>query len=107
MHTPGPLKFGPNTLTIYQEGTGTPVAKIVGPGFGYPFPHELGTAIANGVLLAAAPDLLAALTGLNHMGGDERGGYCICPRKDGSAPDAQHSTACADARAALAKAGKG
>ena len=49
-------------------------------------------------------ELLAALKGLNHMGGDERGGYCICPLKDGSAPDNKHATSCADARQAIAKA---
>lgn len=52
-------------------------------------------------LLAAAPFLLATLEGLNHMGGDDRGGYCICPKKDGSAPDHQHATSCSDARKAI------
>jgi len=52
----------------------------------------------------AAPELLAALEQLNHMGGDERGGYCICAMNDGSAPDRKHSSGCADARAAIAKA---
>ena len=52
----------------------------------------------------AAPDLLAAMQGLNHMGGDERGGWCVCAWHDGSAPDEQHSTACADGRAAIRKA---
>ena len=59
---------------------------------------------ANARLIAAAPDLLAALRILNHMGGDERGGYCICPRSDGSAPNEKHSTGCAMARAAISKA---
>jgi hypothetical protein len=45
--------------------------------------------------------LVRALRQLNHMGGDDRGGYCICPRQDGSAADDQHSSGCADARAAL------
>lgn len=53
---------------------------------------------------SAAPDLLTALVTMNHMGGDERGGYCICPRQDGSAPDSQHATGCTQARAAIAKA---
>jgi len=52
----------------------------------------------------AAPLLLAALQGLNHMGGDDRGGYCICPCNDGSAPSHKHSTACRDARIAIAAA---
>lgn len=69
---------------------------------------------ANAELIAAAPErdrlkeinaeLLKALEGLNHMGGDERGGYCICPVNDGSASPARHSTACRDARAAINKA---
>lgn len=62
------------------------------------------TNAANARLIAAAPDLLAALRILNHMGGDERGGYCICPRSDGSAPNEKHSTGCAMARAAISKA---
>jgi hypothetical protein len=57
---------------------------------------------SNARLLAAAPSLLDALRNLNHMGGDERGGYCICPIHDGSAPDEKHATACSDARRALA-----
>ena len=59
---------------------------------------------ANAALIAAAPDLYNALLYLNHMGGDDRGGYCICPKHDGSAPDEQHATSCADARKALRKA---
>ncbi len=46
-------------------------------------------------------DLETALRSLNNMGGDERGGYCICPLNDGSAPDAKHATACANVRRAL------
>lgn len=52
----------------------------------------------------AAPELLSVLKAMNHMGGDERGGYCICPLQDGSAPDAKHATGCANARKAIAKA---
>lgn len=59
---------------------------------------------ANALLIAAAPDLLHALIGMNHMGGDERGGYCICPLNDGSKPDERHATVCSDARKAIAKA---
>lgn len=55
-------------------------------------------------LFAAAPGMLKALQALNQMGGDERGGYCVCPLNDGSAPDERHATACAMARAAIAKA---
>lgn len=50
--------------------------------------------------------LVDALRGLNQMGGDDRGGYCVCPEQDGSAPDNYHSTACVSARAALRLAGK-
>lgn len=50
-------------------------------------------------------ELVDALAVLNHMGGDDRRGYCICPRKDGSAPDSKHATDCASARAALLNAG--
>jgi hypothetical protein len=53
---------------------------------------------------AAYDALLDALKGMNHMGGDERGGYCICPLKDGSAPDTKHATSCMDARRAIANA---
>lgn len=49
----------------------------------------------------AAPRMLELIASMNHMGGDESGGYCICPRQDGSAPDDEHSTGCADARALL------
>jgi hypothetical protein len=49
--------------------------------------------------------MLYALVGMNHMGGDDRGGYCICPLHDGSAPDEKHATSCADARIAIRKAG--
>lgn len=59
---------------------------------------------ANARLIAAAPELLEALKSMNCMGGDERGGYCICPRNDGSAPKEKHSTTCNDAREAIAKA---
>lgn len=52
-------------------------------------------------LIAAAPDLLVALTQMNHA---LEGGYCICPLSDGHAPDNTHATVCQDARAAIAKA---
>ena len=54
-------------------------------------------------LIAAAPKLLKVLQAMNHMGGDVRGGYCICPLHDGSAPDEQHASVCADARAVIRK----
>ena len=49
----------------------------------------------------AYPRLVALVQMMNHMGGDERGGYCICPLNDGSAPDSRHASGCADARALL------
>lgn len=55
-------------------------------------------------LIAAAKEMLSALEGLNHMGGDKRGGYCICPVHNGTAPHAEHSSNCQDARYAIAKA---
>jgi len=75
-------------LVDYREGQG----------------NDNTTSRAYDALIAAAPELLEALKGLNHMGGDERGGYCICPLKDGSAPDAKHATSCANARQVIAKA---
>lgn len=58
---------------------------------------------ANARLIAAAPELFNVLKYMNHMGGDERGGYCICPLNNGSAPDKKHSTSCADARKVIAR----
>lgn len=99
-HTPGPWR-------IKGTNYGYTNKDVLGP------PHRDGgdyspicTADneANARLIAAAPELLEALKGMNHMGGDERGGYCICPRQDGSAPDERHATICVDARKAIAKA---
>ena len=54
----------------------------------------------------AYPRLVEVLRSMNHMGGDERGGYCICPRNDGSAPDDKHASGCADIRALLRELGE-
>ena len=54
-------------------------------------------------LHAKAEEMRELLASMNHMGGDERGGYCICPINDGSAPDVKHATICAEARALLAE----
>jgi hypothetical protein len=54
----------------------------------------------------AYPKLVTVLRTMNHMGGDERGGYCICPRNDGSAPDSKHSSGCAGVRALLRELGE-
>lgn len=91
--TPGPYRYNAGSGVVSTEKA-VPTEIIAR----YVDPH-------NGPLLAAAPDLCRALSQMNHMGGDERGGYCICPKKDGSAPDDQHSSGCADARAALRLAG--
>lgn len=55
----------------------------------------------------SAPELLAVLQNMNHMGGDERGGYCICPLNDGSAPLSKHATICQDAQKAIKKSNGG
>ena len=53
--------------------------------------------------IALAPEMYKVLAQMNHMGGDDRGGYCICPRGDGSALDEEHATCCKDARQLLAR----
>lgn len=98
MYTPGPWE--PKIMTTFTDKG---VAYFISAG-------PLGEIIATNVkkdnvrLIAAAPNLFKALKYMNHMGGDERGGYCICPCKDGSAPDHRHATVCANARQAIAKA---
>jgi hypothetical protein len=68
------------------------------------FKESSDVVLANYRVMTAAPLLLAVLISMNHMGGDDRGGYCICPLNDGSAPNHKHATVCADARTAIAKA---
>jgi len=58
---------------------------------------------ADARLISAAPDLLAALQGLNYYG-EIGNGFCCCPRQNWQDPDDLHSTACLDARKALRKA---
>lgn len=99
-HTPGPWKWRANSKDIDIYGNGKPLLRM----------HDvLNTKMhyetqANARLIAAAPEMLSALTGMNHMGGDEKGGYCICPLKDGSAPNEKHSSSCSAARQAIEKA---
>ena len=94
-HTPGPWKHsthdGWDIVTSQQDGT---ICKLV-----YNNPE-------NSRLIAAAPDLLEALKGLNYYGEDGNG-FCCCPRMNWQDPDELHSTACADARKAISKAEKG
>ncbi len=111
-HTPGPwniedietVKMSLNQRTGAECSViadGAPQGyKLIAMAHGRTVAH----AMANATILAAAPDLLAALEEMNHMGGDDRGGYCICPLKDGSASDRDHATVCKDARQAIAKA---
>jgi hypothetical protein len=109
-HTPGPWEIDTSTrpaevCTVHglppQGEEGQTYVYVRGAlGYWDATPEEN---LANARLIAAAPDLLRALQAMNHMGGDERGGYCICPLKDGSAPNERHASVCADARAAIAK----
>ena len=55
-------------------------------------------------LMKINAELLDVLIGMNHIAGDDPGGYCICPKNDGSASDERHSTSCADARKAIRNA---
>jgi hypothetical protein len=101
-HTPGPwnrIQFDDEEFEV-----------IVGPAGDERICEMRGNEQAmmeNARLIAAAPDLFNALKYMNHMGGDERGGYCICPCKNGSAPDEKHSTGCVDARRAIARVEEG
>ena len=58
-------------------------------------------AVANANLIAAAPDLLAALEGLNRGPSDD---WCICPHGFTPMGLKDHHFRCAAARAALVKA---
>ncbi len=58
---------------------------------------------ADAHLIAAAPEMLAALRGLNYYG-EAGNGFCCCPRENWQDDDSLHSTACADARRAIRKA---
>lgn len=105
--TPEPKTHTPGLWTAHDEEDATgalPCVLTDRVNAGGNFYVAQCNAFADARLIAAAPKLLATLEGLNHMGGDDRGGYCICPARDGSAPDARHSTSCADARAAIRQA---
>ncbi len=112
-HTPGPWSIKDGARTFYIHGSEDKYI-IAEAHRDYADPQRE----SNARLIAAAPEtaaerdrlkainaeLLTALKNLNHMGGDERGGYCICPRNNGSAPNEKHATSCADARNAIANA---
>ena len=99
MHTPGPW------TAHDDDGTGTlPCVLSDKVNAGGNFYVAQCNVFEDARLIAAAPKLLEALVWMNHMGGDARGGYCICPRNNGSAPDEKHATFCVDARRAIAAA---
>lgn len=99
--TRGPWRIADGLVCGVEKDGKTPSFDIF-DGKEWAGPKDEG--MANARLIAAAPELYEALKQMNHMCGDERGGYCICPRNDGSATDNEHATFCVDARAAIAKA---
>jgi len=105
MLTPGPYEIVESNPTIAVKGLAYEVITKHGPDGG-PWCAGMFYSEADANLHVAAYDLLHALEGMNHMGGDERGGYCICPVNDGSAPDIRHATSCENARQAIRKATK-
>jgi len=52
---------------------------------------------------ATVAEFRTLLQSMNHMGGDPRGGYCICIKNDGSVADRWHASHCVDARALLGR----
>ena len=68
--------------------------------------QELFDAVNADPRVKAYPRLVEMLRTMNHMCGDHRGGYCICPRNDGSAPDEKHASGCADVRSLLRELGE-
>lgn len=101
-HTPGPWAVDPMKIgtlwAIYSKDCQVAQADQV--------PNDSmkqSIRSANACLIAAAPDLLAALKALSYTCGG-KDGYCYCPMQDGNAAHHKHGTACSDARAAIAKA---
>jgi hypothetical protein len=101
MHTPGPWSYFHDTCARCER-EGTKEFVITGPPGGYhgQFSHE-----PDARLIAAAPDLLAALEA-----------FLLLHKHSKSSPKNPNNTfldtrdwetACADARAALSRAGKG
>lgn len=66
-HTPGPWRVGPVDDTIVTDAAGKEVAAIDGD---YNSPDEWPRMEANARLIAAAPDLLAALTEIRRLAAD-------------------------------------
>ena len=94
-HTPGPWAIRPQNYGQAVEGPLRESVAWCGDNFSsltgnVPF-------VANANLIAAAPDLLAALEQIMMFGGG-----CCCPQA-GSTPNL-HSQTCREARAAIAKA---
>lgn len=100
-HTPGPwvqADFGKHEWEVKVFGI-----EIGEDGFSGSFNVARAHRPADARLISAAPDLLAALQGLNYYG-EIGNGFCCCPRQNWQDDDGLHSTACADARRAIRKA---
>ena len=101
-HTPAPWQVQDGTLTVYTLTRSVTNAVAVACRAGRDGGSEIALveAKANATLIAAAPDLLAALTELLE--------HAECPEADYSAPheyEFVRDTSIAKARAALKKAG--
>lgn len=104
-HTPGSWRIAkpgaakvPTTIPIVYDAKGNAIAHVLG---GLDAAH----------LIAAAPEMLEALKlNFEHSDLEGRVFYCNCPRYERLSIDCRnddskkHSTACAEARAAIAKA---
>lgn len=101
-HTPGPWKIQPWPTGRVEIVSGTddaPMAEV----WGDDSDPNCWPITANAKLMAAAPDLLEALDGLNFYG-ETGNGFCCCARQNWQDEDSLHSSACADARRAIKKA---
>ena len=99
--TPGPWRVGGGSMKPHLERL-----VIRGSGGEYLARVDYGkdreTVDANARLMAAAPELLAALYGLGEQVVASHNGWCFDSCADNGLAD--HSPACAAARAAIAKA---
>ena len=110
-HTPGPwsVRFGEQAgydcmFWSYDviSANGLRTASLGGDAYGQPAcdaKFRCSEAAANARLIAAAPDLLAALKALSHGDAD-----CWCDFAIGNPMYPTHSTKCVAAKAAIAKA---